>query len=423
MARSKRKRSGVSDVKASIIDAIETTHKQPAKKKKRVNATPNLESEYRELFKKFNGVEERDVEEDRNPKVASHEPTLRDDHVADDTSADAKSAGAKSADAIPQPLSNRKARLMNKPTLAELKSSVLTPQLIEKHDCDAKEPYFLASVKTSFNVVQVPSHWQSKRDYLSGRSLLEKKPFELPDLIKQTGVDSMRNTLPEDEEQEKLKEQTRNAVRPKLGKLDLDYKKLYDVFFKLGKKWKPDTMLPYGDVYYENRNLQGEARWRKLVKDRIPGRLSDDLRHALGLQPGQLPPWCLRMKDLGMPPSYPNMKIAGLNWDISNFKDNKYGKVSKSNWTNTPLFGAILQFDDQQQAPEVEVPGVEVEVEVPVPEVPEEVPEEVKKPEPVTSIQESLSAKPVNAIRGSVEHGGIQDNVESAQDELANYKF
>lgn len=122
-----------------------------------------------------------------------------------------------------------------------------------------------------------------------------------------------------------------------------------------------------------------------------------------------------------MPPSYPNMKIAGLNWDISNFKDNKYGKVSKSNWTNTPLFGAILQFDDQQQAPEVEVP--EVKVEVPVPEVPEEVPEEVKKPEPVTSIQESHSAKPVNTIRGSVEHGGIQDNVESAQDELANYKF
>ncbi|CCF56649.1 hypothetical protein KAFR_0B03520 [Kazachstania africana CBS 2517] len=258
-----------------------------------------------------------------------------------------------------RPISKRKLRKISKPSLAKLRSSVSHPEVIEWYDCDAVYPFLLASIKSSKNVVQVPSHWQLKREYLSGRSLLGKQPFQLPDIIRQTDIEQMRNTLPgegENTETEKsLKEMSRAQVQPKLKTLDLDYQKLHDVFFKLGRSWRPDILLPLGDLYYENRHLHDESNWRKMVRAKKPGKLSAHLRTTIGLQGGQLPPWCLRMKKIGMPPDYPDMKVAGLNWGIENLRGDVYGKVyaqHKKTKRTKNLFGTVLTLGEDEYSAE-----------------------------------------------------------------------
>lgn len=249
-------------------------------------------------------------------------------------------------------MSKRKLRKLTKPSLSQLKSSSIYPQVIEWYDCDAPYPYLLATIKSSKNVVPIPGHWQMKREYLSGRSLMEKRPFELPNIIKQTDIEIMRKTLPDNEAAQNdtsLKEISRARVQPKMGSLDIDYKKLHDVFFKLGANWKPEVLLPFGDVYYENRNLYEEAQWKKLVKEKTVGRLSSGLREIMGISEGQLPPWCMKMKNLNMPPSYPNLKVAGLNWGIENMKGEIYGVLDSpsSNRMTTSLFGRIISIKDE----------------------------------------------------------------------------
>lgn len=249
-------------------------------------------------------------------------------------------------------MSKRKLRKLTKPSLSQLKSSSIYPQVIEWYDCDAPYPYLLATIKSSKNVVPIPGHWQMKREYLSGRSLMEKRPFELPNIIKQTDIEIMRKTLPDKEAAQNdtsLKEISRARVQPKMGSLDIDYKKLHDVFFKLGANWKPEVLLPFGDVYYENRNLYEEAQWKKLVKEKTVGRLSSGLREIMGISEGQLPPWCMKMKNLNMPPSYPNLKVAGLNWGIENMKGEIYGVLDSpsSNRMTTSLFGRIISIKDE----------------------------------------------------------------------------
>ena len=57
------------------------------------------------------------------------------------------------------------------------------------------------------------------------------------------------------------------------------------------------------------------------LKEKKPGDLSDDLRTALGMPIGPNsnlvpPPWLIAMQRYGPPPSYPNLKISGLNAPI-----------------------------------------------------------------------------------------------------------
>ncbi|KAJ8045501.1 Splicing factor 3B subunit 2 [Holothuria leucospilota] len=62
--------------------------------------------------------------------------------------------------------------------------------------------------------------------------LKKKPPFELPDFIKKTGIMEMRQALQEKEEQQTMKTKMRQRVRPKMGKIDIDYQKLHDAFFR-----------------------------------------------------------------------------------------------------------------------------------------------------------------------------------------------
>ncbi|EDO17894.1 hypothetical protein Kpol_1010p8 [Vanderwaltozyma polyspora DSM 70294] len=318
-----------------------------------------LKDTYKDLFARFE-VRNKDSKVDKNLSEVIESENLineenEEDNVKDEFEAD---------------ISKRKIRKLSKPTLAGLKTSVPYPQVIEWYDCDALNPYFLASIKSSKNIVPVPDHWQTKKEYLSGRSMLGKKPFELPELIKQTGIEEMRNTLPgKQETDESLKELSRARMQPKLGSLDLDYKKLHDVFFKLGADWKPELLLGFGDLYYERRNLQNEEQWKNLKKSKEPGLISDELRKALNIQEGQLPPWCIKMNKIGLPPNYPNFKIAGINWDITNFKNNRYGSIAKTAHSKrlkkrrSNVFGALFSAkgSESENILDVETPQPDVD--------------------------------------------------------------
>ena len=58
----------------------------------------------------------------------------------------------------------------------------------------------------------------------------------------------MRSALDEKDDSKSLKQKTRERVRPKMGKLTIDYQKLHDAFFKWQTK---PRMTIHGDLYYE----------------------------------------------------------------------------------------------------------------------------------------------------------------------------
>ncbi|XP_046649729.1 splicing factor 3B subunit 2-like [Daphnia pulicaria] len=209
-------------------------------------------------------------------------------------------------------VSKRKLKQLTRLSVADLKQCVARPDVVEMHDVTARDPKLLVLLKATRNSVPVPRHWCAKRKYLQGKRGIEKPPFNLPDFIKKTGIMEMRAALQEKEESKTLKAKMRERVRPKMGRVDIDYQKLHDAFFKWQTKPKMTIM---GDLYYEGKEF--ETR----MKDKKPGELSDELRTALGMPVGPSsnkipPPWLIAMQRYGPPPSYPNLKIPGLNAPI-----------------------------------------------------------------------------------------------------------
>ncbi|CAL1526202.1 unnamed protein product [Lymnaea stagnalis] len=209
-------------------------------------------------------------------------------------------------------ISKKKLKKLTRLTVAQLKQLVNRPDVVEMHDVTARDPRLLVHLKATRNSVPVPRHWCYKRKYLQGKRGIEKTPFELPDFIKATGIEEMRAALQEKEDQKTLKSKMREKVRPKMGKIDIDYQKLHDAFFRFQTKPK---MTIHGDLYYEAKEFETKLREKK------PGNLSDDLKMALGMPIGNNsekvpPPWLIAMQRYGPPPSYPNLKIPGLNAPI-----------------------------------------------------------------------------------------------------------
>ncbi|XP_052587118.1 LOW QUALITY PROTEIN: splicing factor 3B subunit 2-like [Peromyscus californicus insignis] len=241
-------------------------------------------------------------------------------------------------------LSKKKLRQMNRFTVAELKQLVARPDVVEMHDVTtAQDPKLLVHLKATRNSVPVPRHWCFKRKYLQGKRGIEKPPFELPDFIKLTGIQEMREALREKEEQKTVKSKMREKVRPKMGKIDIDYQKLHYAFFKW--QTKPKLTIIHGDLYYEGKESE---TW---LKEKKPGDLSDELRISLGMPVGPNahkvpPPWLIAMQRYGPPPSYPNLKIPGLNSPIPEscsfgYHAGGWGKAPVDE-TGKPLYGDVF---------------------------------------------------------------------------------
>lgn len=234
-------------------------------------------------------------------KAAEKNDSDDDDGMGDDDKKDDKDR-----------MSKRKMKKLTRLSVAELKQLVNRPDVVEMHDVTARDPKLLVQLKAHRNTVQVPRHWCFKRKYLQGKRGIEKPPFDLPAFIKKTGIMEMRASLQEKDEAKTLKAKMREKIRPKMGKIDIDYQKLHDAFFKWQTK---PRMTIHGDLYYEGKEF--ETR----LKEKKPGDLSEELRTSLGMPIGPSchkipPPWLIAQQRYGPPPSYPNLKIPGLNAPI-----------------------------------------------------------------------------------------------------------
>ncbi|KAG0648081.1 Spliceosome-associated [Hyphodiscus hymeniophilus] len=248
-------------------------------------------------------------------------------------------------------ISKKKRKEANKLSVAELKALVKKPELVDWTDTSASDPRLLVHIKSYRNVVPVPSHWSLKREYLSSKRGVEKAPFALPKFIQDTGIAEMRDAVLEKQDSASLKQKQRERVQPKMGKLDIDYQKLYEAFFRF--QTKPE-LTRYGEVYYEGKEYETNLRHLR------PGELSDELKEALSIPPGAPPPWLINQQRFGPPPSYPSLKIPGLNapppvggaWG---FHPGGYGKPPVDEF-NRPLYGGdifgVLQPQVNNQAGE-----------------------------------------------------------------------
>lgn len=246
-----------------------------------------------------------------------------------------------------QPLSKRQWRIQNKVSLAALKLATKAPNIVEWCDADAPDPFFLVQLKSQPNVVPVPSHWSAKRDYLSSRRGYEKPPFELPKFIRDTGIQEMRSGV----DDQTLRQLQRDRVQPKMGRLDIDYQKLHDAFFK---HQAPPLLLGFGHVYFEGREL-GDVN-ETLIANIKPGVLSAPLRAALGMPEHDTrvpPPWIQVMQQEGKSPGYRNMMIPGVDEEYNN--DGYYDKnLVNKNIGHTDHWGQLQELDEEDEEDEDE---------------------------------------------------------------------
>ncbi|KAM9302208.1 splicing factor 3B subunit 2 [Gastrophryne carolinensis] len=315
--RARRRATAMSGVVDELNEAAEANPAEAKVEIEYVTEEPDIYDPsfifFKRIFQAFKLTDDVKREKEKEPeKVEKVEPAaprkrFEEELMDSDSDSDAED---KKLDA--PKLSKKKLRRMNRFTVAELKQLVSRPDVVEMHDVTAQDPRLLVHLKGTRNSVPVPRHWCFKRKYLQGKRGIEKPPFQLPEFIKRTGIQEMREALQEKEEQKTMKSKMREKVRPKMGKIDIDYQKLHDAFFKWQSKPK---LTIHGDLYYEGKEF--ETR----LKEKKPGDLSDELRITLGMPVGPNshkvpPPWLIAMQRYGPPPSYPNLKIPGLNSPI-----------------------------------------------------------------------------------------------------------
>lgn len=282
---------------------------------------PDFE-EYKSVFAKF-----QEPTEEEAAKKADNKPEIY--YEGDDIPDEEENEKPK--------MTKKQKKAMNTLTIAQLKAMVEKPEMVEWTDPSAADPVLLLALRSGKNVVPVPSHWNLKREYLSSKRGIEKLPFALPKFIQETGISEMRDAVLEKQAEMTMRQKQRERVQGKLGKLDIDYAKLYDAFFR--RQTKPE-MTKYGEVYYEGKEYE-----TNLVNLK-PGELSEELRDALSMFPAQPPPWLINMQRFGPPPTYPNLRIPGVNAPIPpgaawGYAAGQWGKAPVDE-KGIPLFGGDL---------------------------------------------------------------------------------
>ncbi|KAH0478808.1 MAG: hypothetical protein KVP17_002254 [Porospora cf. gigantea B] len=223
-------------------------------------------------------------------------------------------------------LTRKQRKLLNRPTIAQLKGFATRPEVCESWDATSPEPWLLVSLKSLRNSVEVPSHWNSRRRYLSSRRGMEKTLFKLPPHIEATKIGEIRASLLEREKNKTLRQKLRERVRPKKHRMDIDYQTLHDAFFKYAVK---PHLTKFGDVYHEGKEMEIKMRRFK------PGHLSSKLREALGMHTALAPPqWLFNMQRYGPPRAYPSLRIPGVNCPLPPGAEFGFGV---GNWGAPPI--------------------------------------------------------------------------------------
>jgi len=279
---------------------------------------------YVQMARKF---QQPEVEEKKEEVPARGEVFFDDDNeVPDDEEEKA-----------PAKLGKKKRKLANLLSVAELKAITKHPEVVEWTDVYSSDPKALVAIKSHRNIVPVPTHWQLKREYLSGKRGIEKPQFALPKFIADTGIGAMRDAMLEKQAAQTLKQKQRERVQPKMGKMDIDYQQLHDAFFR--NQTKPE-LTRFGEVYYEGKEQEAKTKHIR------PGELSEELKEALNIPPGAPPPWLIAMQRVGPPPSYPGIRIPGLTAPLPpggqwGYQPGGYGKPPIDEF-NRPLFGGDI---------------------------------------------------------------------------------
>lgn len=248
------------------------------------------------------GVEDLPESGDNTNKTAGHKEDRVEDEIGEASETpDDKGTGTK-------PLSRKKQKETRRYQVSLLKSWTERPEVVDAWDVTAPDPFLLVKLKTWPNAVQVPINWRQKRKYLQNKRGMEKKPFQLPAYIVDTGVGEMRSAQIEADQKKTLKQRQREKMRAKTGRgVEIDHSRLRDAFFKYQTK---PRLTKHGDVYYELRELEVDGSQFK------PGVLSEELRAALAVSEGDPPLWLVNMQRYGPPPGYPGLKIPGVNAPI-----------------------------------------------------------------------------------------------------------
>lgn len=275
-----------------------------------------------------------------------------DDEEYDETEEGYEPSATQADGEAPKPGLSKKARKRQKRlSIPLLKQLVRRSEVVEVHDVNSADPYFLVYLKSYRNTVPVPRHWSQKRKYLQGKRGIEKPPFQLPDFIAATGISRLRDAYQQKEDQKKLKQKQREKMQPKMGRVDIDYQVLHDAFFRFQTKPK---LTIQGDLYYECKEFEVQ------LKEKRPGQLSDELKRALGMPEGAPPPWLINMQRYGPPTAYPNLKIPGLNAPIPpgasfGYHPGGWGKPPVNEF-NQPLYGDVFGTMAPAPPPEVAAP-------------------------------------------------------------------
>lgn len=282
-------------------------------------ADPNY-AEFAEIFRRYSLVAQgKSLKEDDQEQLQGES-----EEVAE-SNAEAEPEDAEAVDDAPKKLSKRQKRLANRVDIADLKARAKRADLVEIHDTTAKDPELLVDLKAYRNTVPVPRHWSQKRKYLQGKRGIEKIPYQLPEFIRNTGIAELRQAALDRAEAQKLKAKQRERLRPKMGQLDVDYTVLRDAFFRYQTK---PTLTRHGEIYYEGKEFEPK------VRDFVAGVLSENLRKALGMADNAPPPYLFQMQTHGPPPSYPGLRVPGVNAPIP--EGAKYG-FHAGGWGKPPL--------------------------------------------------------------------------------------
>lgn len=212
-----------------------------------VGADSSMIDMFKDVFSKFAKPEEllsADTTRHHEDNDASDNPLVPSEE---------SKAGDQLTEADVKKLSKRKKKLVTRLSVAELKQLVNRPDVVEAHDVSSSNPRLLIHLKSSRNVVAVPRHWCHIRKYLQGKRGIEKIPFQLPEFIAETGIARIRESIMEQEALQKSKQKARNRIRPKMGRIDIDYQVLHDAFFKHQTKPK---LSGHGDLYYEGKEFE-----------------------------------------------------------------------------------------------------------------------------------------------------------------------
>jgi len=320
-ARNARKKAAKAEEKAAPVAPTSVTLTVTEDSADVVYVAAELDMSSMEEFKEFNSSSLVPVLDDGTPDLAA--TTADSDSDEDDELANTGPS--------------RKAKKALRLSVAELKQLVADPSLVESHDVTSSDPTFLVHLKGLKSAVPVPAHWAQKRKYLQGKRGVEKAAFQLPKFIEDTGISEIRGSTQEDEEKQSAKQKGRARVAPKMGKIDVDYKTLHDAFFKYQTK---PAMNGYGELYYEGREFEQDVSVYR------PGKVSDELKEALGMSGNVPPPWLVNMQRYGPPPSFPNLKIQGLNAPLPagasfGFHPGGWGKPPVDAY-GRPLYGDVF---------------------------------------------------------------------------------